>query len=200
MSHNSKHYLGQVLGQILGRQKFLLFCTKEAPVGASTAVVMERDACRVSPLGYEEQGCNSVGIFVGPESGKEPGPSHVWSFETCLNLECPNTVCSPEPGPVLCPVLGLWFKIFIELHPRTLGVWTSCTRRGTPASTGSRFAPGARSRRTSIGRWTRPSSSSRRGSCARERWTFTVWLGVASGVSKGPPCMCQKVTRPAQKR
>ena len=30
------------------------------------------------------KGCNSIDIFVGPESGPEPGPSHVWSFETCL--------------------------------------------------------------------------------------------------------------------
>ena len=31
-------------------------------------------------------GRNSIDIFVGPESGPEPGPSHVMSFETCLNL------------------------------------------------------------------------------------------------------------------
>ena len=34
----------------------------------------------------EEQGSISIDIFFGPESGPEPGPSHVWSFETCLNL------------------------------------------------------------------------------------------------------------------
>ena len=32
------------------------------------------------------QGCNSIDIFVSPESGPEPGPSHVWRFEICLNL------------------------------------------------------------------------------------------------------------------
>ena len=32
-------------------------------------------------------GRNSIDIFVRPESGPEPGPSHVWSFETCLNLK-----------------------------------------------------------------------------------------------------------------
>ena len=31
-----------------------------------------------------EQGRNSIDIFVGPVSGLEPGPSHVWSFLTCL--------------------------------------------------------------------------------------------------------------------
>ena len=35
-----------------------------------------------------DQGRNSIGIFVGPESGPEPAcPSHVWRFETCLNLD-----------------------------------------------------------------------------------------------------------------
>ena len=29
-------------------------------------------------------GGNSIDIFVGPDSGPEPGPSHVWSLETCL--------------------------------------------------------------------------------------------------------------------
>ena len=31
-------------------------------------------------------GCNSIHIFLGPESGPEPGPSHFWSFETWLDL------------------------------------------------------------------------------------------------------------------
>ena len=31
-------------------------------------------------------GRNSIDIFLGPESCPEPGPSHIWSFETCLNL------------------------------------------------------------------------------------------------------------------
>ena len=30
---------------------------------------------------------DSIDIFLGPESGPEPGPSRVWIFETCLNLE-----------------------------------------------------------------------------------------------------------------
>ena len=36
--------------------------------------------------GVRLQGCNSIDIFVGPLSGPEPGPSHIWSFETCPNL------------------------------------------------------------------------------------------------------------------
>ena len=28
---------------------------------------------------------NSIDIYVGPESGPEPGPSHAWSFQTCPN-------------------------------------------------------------------------------------------------------------------
>ena len=32
------------------------------------------------------QGRNSIEIFVGPESGPEPGTRHVWSFETCPNF------------------------------------------------------------------------------------------------------------------
>ena len=36
--------------------------------------------------GKADQGRNSIDIFVGPESGPEPCPSHVWGFETCLNL------------------------------------------------------------------------------------------------------------------
>ena len=42
----------------------------------------------VLELGYNViyQGCNSIDIFVCPESGPEPVRSHVWSFETCLNL------------------------------------------------------------------------------------------------------------------
>ena len=36
--------------------------------------------------GKADQGRNSIDIFVGPESGPEPCPSHVSSFETCLNL------------------------------------------------------------------------------------------------------------------
>ena len=31
-------------------------------------------------------GCNSMDIYVGPESGPKPGPSHVWSFIAYLNL------------------------------------------------------------------------------------------------------------------
>ena len=35
-----------------------------------------------------------------------PGPSLVWSFEACLNFECPSTECGPEHGPVVRTVLG----------------------------------------------------------------------------------------------
>ena len=31
-------------------------------------------------------GRNSIDIFLGPVTGPEPGPSHFWSFEACLNL------------------------------------------------------------------------------------------------------------------
>ena len=31
-------------------------------------------------------GCNSIDIFLGPVSGPEPSPSHVWSFQTYLNF------------------------------------------------------------------------------------------------------------------
>ena len=34
----------------------------------------------------EAQARNSIDIFLGPESGPEPCPSHVWIFQTCLNL------------------------------------------------------------------------------------------------------------------
>ena len=36
------------------------------------------------PLG--ELGCKPIDFFVGQEAGPELGPSHVWSFETCLIL------------------------------------------------------------------------------------------------------------------
>ena len=39
-----------------------------------------------SPQSLRSQGCNSIDIFLNPESGPEPGPSHVWCFETCLNF------------------------------------------------------------------------------------------------------------------
>ena len=58
-------------------------------------------------------GWNSIDIFVCPE----PGPSYVWGFETCLNLECPNMECGPELGPVLGLVLSPKFKMSIELGP-----------------------------------------------------------------------------------
>ena len=41
-------------------------------------------------------GCNSIDIFVGPESGPLPGPSHVWSFETCLK-GCPSFATAYVP-------------------------------------------------------------------------------------------------------
>ena len=31
-------------------------------------------------LHEDDQGCNSIDIFVGPESGPEPGLSYVWSY------------------------------------------------------------------------------------------------------------------------
>ena len=65
-----------------------------------------------------EQGCNSIDISLGPESGPEPGPSHVWSFETYLNFQCPSTELGPELGPVSCLVLCPKFIKSIELTPR----------------------------------------------------------------------------------
>ena len=63
-------------------------------------------------------GCYSVDIYFSPESSAEPVPSHVYSFQTCLNLECPSIEVGPEHGPVLrlvsCPKLKLSF----ELTPR----------------------------------------------------------------------------------
>ena len=38
------------------------------------------------------QGCNSIDIFVSPESGLKPGPSHVWSVDTCLSLNVAENV------------------------------------------------------------------------------------------------------------
>ena len=35
----------------------------------------------------ENQGCNSIDIFLSPESVPEPVPSRVWSFETLESLE-----------------------------------------------------------------------------------------------------------------
>ena len=49
-------------------------------------LLMEKGECDLSHILNRLQGCNSIDIFVGPESGPKPGPSHVWSFETCLNL------------------------------------------------------------------------------------------------------------------
>ena len=46
------------------------------------------------------QGCNSIDIIFVPESGPKCGPSHVLSFETCLNLECPSNEVVAELGPV----------------------------------------------------------------------------------------------------
>ena len=62
------------------------------------------------------QGCNSIDTFV-PEAAEEPGLSHVWSFETCLNLQCSGIEVALELGPVLQPVLRPKFKMSIELHP-----------------------------------------------------------------------------------
>ena len=33
------------------------------------------------------QGCNSIDIFLVPESAPKPVPTHIWSFVPCLNLK-----------------------------------------------------------------------------------------------------------------
>ena len=82
--------------------------------------VMERDRRRAEEYNARNarQGCNSIDIFLGPESGPEPGTSHVWSFQTCLNLKYPSTELGPEHGPVLSPVSCPKFKMSIEFPPR----------------------------------------------------------------------------------
>ena len=50
-----------------------------------------------------------------PRSCQEHGLSNVWSFETCLNLQCSSTEVVLELGPVLRPK----FKMSNELHPRS---------------------------------------------------------------------------------
>ena len=83
-------------------------------------------------------GCNLIDIFVGPESGPEPGPSHVISLETCLKLKCPSTECGPEFVPVWHPVLRPKFKVSIELHPRSRPTYRgSRWRTRTTAATAS---------------------------------------------------------------
>ena len=63
--------------------------------------VMERDRRRAEEYNARNarQGCNSIDIFLGPE----PGTSHVWSFQTCLNLKYPSTELGPEHGPGFMP-------------------------------------------------------------------------------------------------
>ena len=39
----------------------------------------------------EEQGGNSIDNSSILESGPKPVPSHVWSYETCIYLECRST-------------------------------------------------------------------------------------------------------------
>ena len=72
----------------------------------------------MSPGHGEALGCYSIDVFLGPESGPEPVPSHDRGFQTCLNLECPSTEFGLDHGPVLSPVLGPKFKMSIELTPR----------------------------------------------------------------------------------
>ena len=67
---------------------------------------------------FVDLGCNSIDIFLGPESGQKPGTSHVMSFETCLNLKCPSTEFGPELGSLLCPGLRQKFKMCL-LTPRS---------------------------------------------------------------------------------
>ena len=53
------------------------------------AKIGDRDMVRLLLDGRanpNQQGCNSIDNFLGPESGPEPCPSHFWSFETYLNL------------------------------------------------------------------------------------------------------------------
>ena len=45
-----------------------------------------RNDANAADLRPPEQGRNSIDIFVGPVSGLEPCPNHMWSFLTCLNL------------------------------------------------------------------------------------------------------------------
>ena len=71
------------------------------------------------PCGTNQLGCNSIDIIIGPESGPEPGPCYVSSFETCLNVECPSTEFSPEYGPFWWPVFCPKFKVSVELRPRS---------------------------------------------------------------------------------
>ena len=65
------------------------------------------------------RGCNSIVTFLSPELGQKPGASHVWSFDTCLNLKCPSTEFGPELGSLLCPGLHQKFKMSTELTPRS---------------------------------------------------------------------------------
>ena len=80
------------------------------------------------------QGCNSIGIFLVPK----PAPSHVRTFETCLNLERHSTEAVPNFGQVLHPVLGPKFKLPIECTPGRL--LRAHVRRGLPPQ--QRPAPG----------------------------------------------------------
>ena len=89
-----------------------------------------------------QQGWNSIDIFLGPKWGPEPGPSHVWSVDTCLYFQCPSTEFDPECGPDLGPVLHPKFKVSIELHPRTPS-WATClptSTRSTSTTWASRWS------------------------------------------------------------
>ena len=133
----------------------------EVVLGPSAPVCFMRmpDGCPV------EQGCNSIDIFLGPVSGPEPCPSHVWSFETCLNLECPSTKCGPEHGPVLPQFRALSSKFLLNC---------------TPASCGpSRTPPGWRRRRPA------PARGSRRRAPASP---FCTWPFNCNSLSVCPLC------------
>ena len=59
-----------------------LFEDEEAGASAARAEALEA----AKQQQQEEQGCNSIDIFLGPDSGPESGLSYVWIFETCLNM------------------------------------------------------------------------------------------------------------------
>ena len=93
-----------MLGQVFGQLQYYLDTDGNGRISqneiASAADLFPRyrfpvDAdMRLSSfdVNSDGQGCSSIDILVGPESGPEPGPTHVWSFdfETCLNLLGPE--------------------------------------------------------------------------------------------------------------
>ena len=51
------------------------------PLKTTAILRREREPTYANAV-VQRQGCNSIDILCGPESG----PSHFWSFETCLDL------------------------------------------------------------------------------------------------------------------